>query len=230
MRLWLHSGGTFREAADEVRYFLGEERRVCFVPYAGGDLDAYVGKVREVMGAWGFEVTSTHEASDPRQAIADAPAIFVGGGNTFRLVTRLMELGLMEPIREAALAGVPYMGSSAGSNMACPTIMTTNDMPIVYPPTFAALDLVPFQINPHYQDTDPESTHKGETREQRINEYHQMNAHPVVGLREGSLLLRDGDTLELRGSVGARLFRQRQEPTEHLPGERLDSLLAPVSA
>ena len=109
--------------------------------------------------------------------------------------------------------------------MACPTIMTTNDMPIVYPPTFEALGLIPFQINPHYMDPDPDSNHKGETREQRLTEYHEMNPLPVIGLREGSLVRREGDELELRGTVGARLFLQGREAEEHMPGDRLDFLL-----
>ncbi len=225
MRLWLHSGGAFREAGDEVRDFLGATHRVLFVPYAIHDLDDYLEKVRGLMEPWGFTVDSTHETDDPQAAIADAEAIFVGGGNTFRLLDRCIAMDLMDPIRERVAAGVPYMGSSAGSNMASPTIMTTNDMPIVYPPTFEALDLIPFQINPHYVDTDPESTHKGETREQRLNEYHEMNELFVLGLREGSLVRREGDEVELRGTIGARLFRQGQEAEEYVPGDRLDFLL-----
>ena len=225
MRLWLHSGGTFSESSEEVQLFLGDTKDVVFVPYAIDDLDMYIAKVREIMGPWGFDVVSTHEHEDPKQALRDAPALFMGGGNTFRLLTTLVQLDLMDVIRERVAQGMPYMGSSAGSNMACPTIMTTNDMPIVYPPHFDALGLIPFQINPHYLDPDPDSTHKGETRETRLREYHEMNALPVVGLREGSSLRREGDTLELRGTIGARLFRQGQEPVEHVPGDRLDFLL-----
>ena len=134
-------------------------------------------------------------------------------------------MDMLDPIRTRVADGLPYLGSSAGSNMACPTVMTTNDMPIVYPPTFEALDLIPFQINPHYMDHDPESTHKGETREQRLTEYHQMNPLPVLGLREGSLVRREGDELELRGTIGARLFQQGQPAEEYMPGDRLDFLL-----
>lgn len=227
MRLWLHSGGAFREAGEEVSDFLGDQRRILFVPYALHDLNDYVGKVRALVDPWGFTLDSPHEADDPKQAVLDAEAIFVGGGNTFRLLTRLIALGLVDPIRERVAAGVPYLGSSAGSNMACPTIMTTNDMPIVYPPTYEALGLVPFQINPHYLDADPDSPHKGETRAQRLTEYHEMNALPVLGLREGSLVRREGDALELRGTVGARLFLQGREAEEYVPGDRLDFLLEP---
>ena len=231
MRLFLHSGGAFQAARDEVRDFVPTSTRVTFVPYALHDVDAYVEMVRTAMGTWGYEVAGVHEGGDPRRAIREADLIFVGGGNTFRLLTRLVELDLLEPIRRRIAEGVPYMGSSAGSNLACATIMTTNDMPIVYPPTFEALGLVPFQINPHYLDPDPDSTFQGETRERRILEYHEMNERPVIGLREGSLLRREGDSLELRGSIGARLFRRGVEPAEHLPGDRLDFLLRdPVHA
>lgn len=225
MRLFLHSGGRFREARDEVLDFLGGVRRLTWVPYALADLDGYVEKVRAVATEWGLDVVGIHAGGDPQAALVDAEALFMGGGNTFRLLTRLGELGLMNPIRERVLGGMPYLGSSAGSNMACPTIMTTNDMPIVYPPTFAALDLLPIQINPHYLDPDPDSTFQGETRETRIREFHEMNDLPVIGLREGSLLRREGNALELRGSVGARLFIRDQEPTECVPGDRLDQLL-----
>jgi dipeptidase E len=196
------------------------------VPYALHDLDAYAARLREIVGGWGLALESVHERGDPRAAVEGAEALLVGGGNTFRLLARLYEHGLLEPIRRRVRAGVPYLGTSAGSNVACPTIMTTNDMPIVMPPRFDALGLVPFQINPHYLDPDPTSTHRGETREQRLREYHEMNARPVIGLREGSFLLRDGPTLRLEGTVGARLFRRGLEPTEHGPGERLDDLLA----
>ena len=225
MRLWLHSGGAFREAGPEVADFLGDTRRMLFIPYALHDLGAYVEKVRGLVEPWGFSIDSPHEADDPRQAVEEAEAIFMGGGNTFRLLTRLIAMDLLDPIRARVADGLPYLGSSAGSNMACPTVMTTNDMPIVYPPTFEALDLIPFQINPHYMDHDPESTHKGETREQRLTEYHEMNPLPVLGLREGSLVRREGDELELRGTVGARLFQQGQPAEEFMPGDRLDFLL-----
>ena len=225
MRLWLHSGGAFREAGKEVSDFLGDTRRVLFIPYAIHDLNDYIEKVRGLMEPWGYTVDSAHEADDPREAVRGAEAIFVGGGNTFRLLNRMIAMDLMDPIRERVADGVPYMGSSAGSNMACPTVMTTNDMPIVYPPTFEALGIVPFQINPHYLDVDPDSTHKGETREQRLREYHEMNPLPVLGLREGSLVRQEGDELELRGTVGARLFHHGGDAEEYLPGDRLDFLL-----
>ena len=151
--------------------------------------------------------------------------MFVGGGNTFRLLDALWREALIEPIRERVLAGMPYIGISAGLNVACPSIRTTNDMPIVQPPSFEALRLVPFNINPHYQDPAPASTHMGETREQRIAEFHEENTPAVVGLREGTWLLREGSALELRGAASARLFRRGEAPTEVPTGSRLDFLL-----
>jgi dipeptidase E len=151
--------------------------------------------------------------------------MFIGGGNTFRLLTLLHEKALIAPIRKRVAAGMPYMGSSAGTNVASPTIKTTNDMPIVYPPTFDALNLVPFQINPHYLDPDPASKHQGETREQRIREFHEMNETPVVGLREPALIRIDGARAELLGDAGARLFKRGSQPVELATGDRLDDLL-----
>ena len=155
-----------------------------------------------------------------------AEAVFAGGGNTFRLLAKLYRLDLLAALRARALAGMPYLGASAGSNLACPTVRTTNDMPIVEPPSLTALGLVPFQINPHYQDPDPASTHQGETREQRIREYHEENELPVVGLREGAMLAVEGDRMTLLGSTRARLFRRGAEPEEFAPGADLSFLLA----
>jgi dipeptidase E len=225
-RLLLHSGGRFAEAERWVRDFLGQVHRLLFVPYALHDQAGYTAHVRALAASWGLEVEGLEAADDPVAAVQRAQALFVGGGNTFRLLVRLREAGLLAPIRDRVRAGMPYLGSSAGSNVACPTIMTTNDMPIVHPPSFEALGLVPFQINPHYLDPDPTSPSQGETREVRIREYHEMNALPVIGLREGSLLIREDGVLRLEGVVGARLFRRGQEPVEVAPGSRLDDLLA----
>ncbi|HTL97934.1 MAG TPA: dipeptidase PepE, partial [Holophagaceae bacterium] len=148
-------------------------------------------------------------------------------GNTFRLLDTLLRFDLMEAIRTQARGGMPYTGASAGTNLACPTIRTTNDMPIVEPPSLAALGLVPFQINAHYLDPDPASTHKGETREERLMQYHEENALPVVGLREGAMLRVDGDCMSLLGLKGARIFRRGMEPVEAAPGAELGALLEP---
>jgi len=154
----------------------------------------------------------------PIDDLRNADAVFVGGGNTFRLLKTLYERDLLAPIRDRVRAGLPYLGSSAGTVIAAPTIKTTNDMPIVEPPSFAALGLVKFQMNPHYLDPDPLSTHKGETREERIREFLEENDVPVVGLREGSILRVEDGTTTLLGTKTARIFRRGEEPLEAEPG------------
>ncbi len=213
-------------AASEIQDFLGHDvARVLFVPYAIGDWDGYAEKARPIFERFGYTLDAIHEAADARAAVRDADAVFIGGGNTFRLLDTLYAQDLLGVIRERVEAGMPYMGASAGTNAACLTIKTTNDMPIVYPPSFEALGLVPFNINPHYLDPDPTSTHQGETREQRIAEFHELNDPPVVGLREGAWLLVEGSAVYLGGSNGARLFRQGKEPVEYAVGSRMDFLM-----
>jgi dipeptidase E len=221
----VHGSGYLDHAEVLLRQFLGKRRRLLFVPYALADWAAYAAKVRERFTRMDVAVGSIHEAPDPVAAVEGAEALFIGGGNTFRLLTLLCEKRLIAPIRKKAAAGMPYVGSSAGTNMACPTIKTTNDMPIVCPPTFDALGLIPFQINPHYLDPDPTSKHQGETRDQRIREFHEMNDVPVVGLREGSILRVQDQRMELLGATGARLFRKGREPEDLAAGARLDTLL-----
>ena len=172
----------------------------------------------------GLELDSIHETVDPVAAVGKAEGIFIGGGNTFRLLSELQERGLVSPIRDRVVAGMPYLGTSAGSNMACPTIKTTNDMPIVEPASFSALGLIPFQINPHYQDPDPDSTHQGETREQRLTEYLEENETPVIAIREGGMIVVSGQETRLEGAPGGVLFRQGRRPSEILPGRRIDGL------
>jgi dipeptidase E len=201
--------------------------RVLFVPYAVHDRDTYTARVRARFEAMGFALDSVHAApSGAVRAVEHAEAIFVGGGNTFRLIDALWRESLIDPIRRHVAAGVPYAGASAGSNVACVSIKTTNDMPIIQPPAFEALGLVPFNINPHYIDPVPGSTHMGETREQRIAEFHEENAPPVVGLREGAWLLVEGSSVTLHGTSGARIFRRGQAPQDFAPGVRLDFLLS----
>lgn len=221
----VHGFGYLDHAAEELQAFLAGVRRVLFVPFALIDREGYAAKVRERLAGLGLAVDSLHAAGDPGAAVAEAEAVFVGGGNTFRLLTEMVLLGVMEGLRARVAAGMPYVGSSAGTNLAARTIETTNDMPIVYPPTFAALGLVPFNINPHYLDPDPGSTHKGETREARIREFHEHHAAPVLGLREPAMLRREGEALTLRGRGGARLFRRGQEPEELTTGADLGALL-----
>jgi len=221
----LHGSGYLDHAESEIRDFLGDRKRVLFIPFALYDRDAYAATARERFAKMSYEMNSVHDAVDPLRAVADTEAIFVGGGNTFRLLKTLYDRELLEPIRQRVAGGMPYIGSSAGSNIAAPTIKTTNDMPIVQPPSFDALGLVSFQINPHYLDPDPDSKHMGETREKRILEFLEENDTPVLGLREGAIARCEKRRTVLKGSSGARIFRRDHEPVETLPGDRLDDLL-----
>jgi dipeptidase E len=231
----LHGSGYLDHAANEIRDFLGNVKRVLFVPYALHDQDKYAAQARERFAKMGYELNSIHteplltRGLLPRpgsKAFSDYDAIFIGGGNTFRLLKALYDHDLLGVIRERVHEGMPYIGSSAGSNVAAPTIRTTNDMPIVQPPSFDALGLVSFQINPHYLDADPNSKHKGETREERIVQFLEENETPVVGLREGAMLRIEGGKTLLKGSTGARIFRRGHEPVEVLPGAYLDELIS----
>lgn len=218
----LYGSGYLDHAETEIQNFLGDLKRVLFVPYALFDRDKYAATAHARFQKMGYELTSVHTAEDPIAAVNETDAIFIGGGNTFRLLKTLYDVELIEPIRNRVLNGMPYIGSSAGSNIAAPTIKTTNDMPIVQPPSFNALALVSFQINPHYLDPDPSSKHMGETREERIMQFLEENDTTVVGLREGAMLrVENGETV-LRGSTGARIFRRGREPLEISPGARVN--------
>jgi dipeptidase E len=214
----VHGYGFLDHAEPEIRRILEGKRSVGFVPFAQFDLEGVTARVRDRLAPLGVDVVQVRGRGD----LERVEAVFVGGGNTFRLLTRMYELDLIEGVRSRVRDGVPYIGSSAGTNITAPTIKTTNDMPIVYPPTFDALSLVPFQINPHYLDPDPSSTHKGETREERIREFHQENETPVVGLREGSMLRVDDGRVTLVGLKPARVFRRGQEPVEVQPGSLIE--------
>ncbi len=223
----LHGSGYLDHVEQEIIDFLGEAKKVVFVPFALKDLDAYGDKACEKFSQLGFPMKSIHRVGNPQEFLADADAIFIGGGNTFRLLNKLYELNLIDVIRQRMSKGMSYIGSSAGSNVACPTIKTTNDMPIVQPPSFNALNLVPFQINPHYLDHDAKSTHMGETREERLMQFHEENDTPVVGLREGALLRIEDESVLLKGTTGARIFRKGRDPVEITPGTSLEALLVP---
>jgi dipeptidase E len=236
MRLLLGSGGfrtddRVRFLAEQVRSFFGDVPRVLFVPYALHDHDEYLRKVVEKGLHAGYELDGIHRHADPRAAVRRAHALFIGGGNTFRLLADLYRFDLLDVIRDRVLAGLPYLGISAGTNVACPTIKTTNDMPITQPPSLEALGLVPFQINPHYfhGDTfvkrgDVYNEHFGETRDDRLREFHEMNDTPVVGLWEAGVLRIEDGHVSLSGA-GARIFRKGREPRDVEPGSRLDELL-----
>ena len=219
----LYGSGYLDHAEAEIRSFLGDLKRVLFVPFALYDRDKYAETAQRRFAQMGYELSSIHNAANPKDAIEETDAVFIGGGNTFRLLKALYDFDLLGPIRERVQNGMPYIGSSAGSNVAAPTIRTTNDMPFVQPPSFDALGLVSFQINPHYIDPDPNSKHMGETREERIVQFLEENDTPVVGLREGAMLRIEHGEIILRGSTGARIFRKESEPVEILPGAQIDS-------
>ena len=218
----MHCGAYLDHAENEIRAFLKGISRVLFVPYALQDRDGYTAVARRRFEAMGLALDSIHETDDPKQAVEQAEAMFIGGGNTFRLLNTLYHYELLPWIRERVRIGMRYMGASAGSNIAGPTIKTTNDMPIVQPPSFEALGLVPFQINPHYIDADPASTHMGETREQRLREYLEENEVPVVAIREAAMIRVEGDITTLEGKAGARIFRRGREPYEIEPGSLIE--------
>jgi dipeptidase E len=221
----LHGSGYLDHAEDEIRDFVAGRTSVIFVPYAVHDRRAYAAKAQERFREMGLSLTSIHDVSNVPRAVDEADVIFVGGGNTFRLLKGLHDHDLLDPIRRRVAAGVPYIGSSAGSIVACPTLKTTKDMPVVQPPSFEALGLVPFQISPHYLDPDPSSTHMGETQEERIMQFLEENEEIVVGLREGSILLvREGAVL-LKGSNTARIFRRGENAVEAPSGSNLCPVL-----
>jgi dipeptidase E len=232
MRLLLGSGG-FRTPerlallTEQMHSFFGEVDEVLFVPYALKDHERYLQLMTERRLNAGLALRGIHRETDPVAAVNEARAIYIGGGNTFRLVNALYELNLLDAIRARVLDGLPYMGVSAGTNVACPTMMTTNDMPIVRPPSFRTLGLVPFQVNAHYfsgdtylRSGDSYVQHFGETRDDRIREFHEMNDTPVIGLREGGLIRVEDGAYTLVGSP-ARLFVKGAPPVDVEPGGAL---------
>ena len=232
MRFLLGSGG-FRTPeriaflTGHMRSHFGAVERVLFVPYALADHDKYVATLVERGLHAGYTLDGIHRHADPKKAMRAAQAIYIGGGNTFRLLNALYERDLLDEIRARVHAGIPYLGISAGTNVACPTIMTTNDMPIVQPPRLQALGLVPFQINPHYflgqtfvKTGDDIVPHFGETRDDRIREFHEMNETPVLGLWEGGILRVQDGAVRLEGAA-ARLFLRGKEPVDFESGTDL---------
>ena len=202
-------------------------KNILFIPYArpgGISHEDYTETAKKAFSEVDLSLRGIHEFANPEEAVSKADGIFTGGGNTFLLVSELYRNNLILPLKNAILEGKAYLGTSAGTNIAGLTMKTTNDMPIIYPPSFHTLGVVPFNINPHYLDPDKNSTHKGETRETRIKEFHIFNTPPVVGLREGSWLEVKGENIILRGNQPARIFKAETTPYEVEPETALNDL------
>jgi len=223
----LHDGQYLEYLMPVLKNHFSGCKEIIFIPYArpgGISHDDYTARVRSAFSEIGISVRGVHESDDPIRTIREAEGLFTGGGNTFVLVSQLYRQKLMDDLTEVIKNGTPFLGSSAGSNIAGLTMQTTNDMPIVYPPDFRTLGLVPFNLNPHYLDADETSKHMGETRETRIKEFHAYNTIPVLGLREGSWLDVKGDKIILKGNLSARLFRQGKLAEEIEAGSDLSNV------
>ena len=213
--------GALEHAMEALAGFFAGSREVLFVPYAGSDPDGYTEAMGDILGKLDVRVTGAHTTADPVTALADVDAVFVGGGNAFRLLREVQQNGLLAAIGDRARAGMPYLGVSAGANLACPTIRTTNDMPVVQPMSLAALGLVPFQVNPHY----PVGGLEREWRDGRLAEFLEENDVPVLGLCEGSWLRVSGTRATLGGAAGGRLLVRGRAPRDVQPGADLSALL-----
>lgn len=223
----VYNGGYLEYLLDELKVLFADCKSIVFIPYArpgGMSHDDYTNKVKSVFTKLNIDVKGLHEFDNPKQAIEIAEGIFTGGGNTFLLVTQLYENDIMSTLSEVIAKGTPYLGTSAGSNITGVSMQTTNDMPIIYPPSFKTIGAIPFNLNPHYLDPDANSQHMGETRETRIKEFHAFNSTAVLGLREGSWLSVKGDEILLKGNLTARLFRQNESPIEVESGTDLSFL------
>jgi dipeptidase E len=213
----LHEGSYLEYLLPTLEVHFKNCKNILFIPFArpgGISHNDYTEKVAQAFATINISVKGIHEFENPEIAIKNAEGIFTGGGNTFLLVTQLYQKNIIQLLSETVKNGTPYLGTSAGSNICGLSMQTTNDMPIVYPPSFQTLGLIPFNLNPHYLDLDLQSKHMGETRETRIKEFHAFNAIPVLGLREGSWLEVKGNKITLKGSLTARLFKQNEIPTE----------------
>ena len=223
----LYQGSYLEYLLPTLQQHFSNVKNLLFIPYAhpgGITYEAYTAIVNEAFSKISIAVKGIHEFENPTEAIKNAEGIFTGGGNTFLLLTKLYEHQLLEILNTVITNGTPYLGTSAGSNIGGKTINNTNDMPIVLPPSFDALGLIPFNLNPHYIDPVEGSTHMGETRETRINEFHKISTIPVLGLREGSWLEIYHNDIILRGALTARLFRSGEFPVEMAPSENLNFL------
>ncbi|MBW2936628.1 dipeptidase PepE [Aureisphaera sp. CAU 1614] len=221
----LHGSGYLEYILPNLSELFKATDEILFIPFArpgGISHDAYTAMAQKAFSKIDKKVVGLHTFKDPIDAIENAKGIFTGGGNTFVLVKQLHEQKIMNPLRDVLFYGTPYLGTSAGSNICGQTMQTTNDMPIVYPPSFKTLGVLPLNINPHYLDPDPTSKHMGETRETRIKEYHTQNTLPVVGLREGSWLQVHGEEITLKGILDARIFEKDKAPYEISSGTKID--------
>ncbi len=216
----LHGGQYLEYILPELEKHFENAEEVLFIPFArpgGISHDVYTQKAAEAFQKINKNLVGIHTFEDPEEAIVNANGIFTGGGNTFLLVSQLYKFKIIDTLRGAILDGTPYLGTSAGSNICGLTMQTTNDMPIIYPPSFKTLGILPFNLNPHYLDPDISSNHMGETRETRIKEFHAFNSLPVVGLREGSWLEVKDKNIVLKGTLDARVFQQNKEAYETAP-------------
>jgi len=223
----LHNGAYLEYLLPELSAHFKDVKTLLFIPYArpsGISHQEYTQKASEAFAKINIKVKGIHEFENAEEAINNAEGIFTGGGNTFLLVFQLYRNKVMQVLANAIKSGIPYLGTSAGSNITGLTMQTTNDMPIIYPPSFQTLGLIPFNLNPHYLDPDLNSKHMGETRETRIKEFHAFNSLPVLGLREGSWLDVKGEKIILKGDLSARLFKQNQNPEELETGSDLSNL------
>ena len=219
-----YGGGFLEYLSEEILNLFSHSEEILFIPYArpnGISHDVYTEKAAAAFMKIEKKLVGIHTFQDPIAALKNATGVFTGGGNTFVLVAQLYQNKLIQPLREAIYNGLPYLGTSAGSNICGVTMQTTNDMPITYPPSFKTLGALPFNINPHYLDPDPSSKHMGETRETRIMEYLSQNTIPVIGLREGSWLDVKGETITLKGNLSARIFENGKIPVEIDPETEL---------
>jgi dipeptidase E len=223
----VYNGAYLDYLINELKELFVNCKSIVFIPYArpgGLSHDDYTAKVKSVFNQLDIDVRGLHEFENPVEAIEKAEGIFTGGGNTFLLVTQLYANDVMLTLSEVIAKGTPYLGTSAGSNITGVSMQTTNDMPIIYPPSFKTIGAIPFNLNPHYLDPDANSQHMGETRETRIKEFHAFNSTPVLGLREGSWLSVKGDEIVLKGNLSARLFQQNESPIEIESGTDLSFL------
>ena len=213
----VHGSGYLEYILDELKVFFENINEILFIPYArpsGKTYEEYTEVAKKAFSKIDISIKGIHEFKNPSDAIKNAKGIFTGGGNTFVLVNQLYKNDLMTDLRDVVFNGTPYFGTSAGSNICGLTMKTTNDMPIMYPKSFKTLGFVPFNINPHYLDPDPTSKHMGESRETRISEFHKFNTEPVLGIREGSWLRINGESITLKGKLPARIFEYNKSPYE----------------